>query len=47
MNYFVGFTLSLVDKVTIGTYNFVFVILNVVSPVMLDITQFLIQLNSR
>ena len=29
------FTLPLVDKVTIETYNFAFVILNVVSPLLL------------
>ena len=44
---FVKFTLSLVDKVTIGTYNFVLVILNVVAPTILDIKQFLVQLSSK
>ena len=45
-NSFTGFTLSLLDKVTIGPYNFVFVISNVVSAVV-EITQSLVQLNSR
>ena len=34
-----NFSLSLVDKVTTGTYNFVFVIANFPSPVELVITQ--------
>ena len=45
-NTFNSFTLPLLDKVTIGTYNFVFVILNVVSTIV-DITQSFIQFNSR
>ena len=45
-NRFTSFTLSLLDKVTIGTYNFVIVILNVVLAVV-DITQSLVQSNSR
>ena len=40
-------TLSLFDKVTIGTYNLVFVILNVVSALVLDSTQSVLQFNSR
>ena len=46
-NTFTSFALSLLDKVTIGAYNFVFVILNVETPTTLDITQYFIQLNSR
>ena len=30
-----------------GTYNFLFVILNVLLPILSDITQFLVQLTSR
>ena len=41
-NCFVSFTLSSADKATMGIYNY-----NVVSPAILDITQFLVQLNSR
>ena len=33
-NSFTSFTLSLLEKVTIGTYNFVFVILNVVAVIV-------------
>ena len=36
----------MVDKVTTGTYNFVFVILNAVLAIV-DITQSLLQFNSR
>ena len=43
---FNSFTLSLLNKVTIGTYNFVFVILNIVL-VIVDITQSLLQFSSR
>ena len=45
-NSFTSFTLSLLDKVTIGFYNLVFVILNVVSTII-DITQSLLQFNSK
>ena len=45
-NSFTNFTLSLLDKVRIGTYNFVTVALNVVSAIA-DITQSLLQFNSR
>ena len=45
-NSFTNFTLSLLDKVRIGPYNFVYVILNVVSAIV-DITQSLLQFNSR
>ena len=45
-NTFNSFTLPLLDKVTIGTYNLVFVILNVVSTIV-DITQSFLQFNSR
>ena len=38
--------MSLLDKVTIGTYNFVFVILNAVLAIV-DITQSLLKFNSR
>ena len=41
-NCFVSFTLSSANKATMGIYNY-----NVVSPAILDITQFLVQLNSR
>ena len=46
-NCFTSFALSWLDKVTIGTYNFVFFILNFVAPTIFDITQFLLQFNSR
>ena len=45
-NSFISFTLSLLNKVTIGTYNLVFVILNVVSAIV-DIIQSFVQFNSR
>ena len=45
-NSFTSFTLSFLQKVTIGTYNFVFVILNVVSATV-DVTQSVLHLNSR
>ena len=38
--------LSSVFRVTTGTYNSIFVILNVESPATLDITKFLVQFNS-
>ena len=43
----VSFTLSSVDKVTMGTNNFVFVILNVVLSLLSGFTQFLVYFNSR
>ena len=42
-----NFSLSLVDKVTTGTYNFVSVIANFPSPVELVITQSLDHVNIR
>ena len=42
-----NFSLSLVDKVTTGTYNFVSVIANFPSPVELVITQSLDHVNTR
>ena len=39
--------LSFVDRVTIGTYNFVLLISNAVTPATLGITQFFVQFNSR
>ena len=39
--------MSLLDKVTIEAYNFVFVLLNVMTPITLDITQSYLQFNSR
>ena len=39
--------MSLLDKVTIEAYNFVFVISNVVTSITLDITQSYLQFNSK
>ena len=44
---FTSLALSLLDKGRIGTYNFVFVILNVMLALVLDSTQSFVQLNSR
>ena len=44
---FTSLALYLLDKGTIGKYNFVFVILNVMLALVLDSTQSFVQLNSR
>ena len=46
-NSFVNSKFSLVFKVTTGAYNSVFVILNLVLPSTLDVTQFFVQFSSK